>query len=323
MLIADIGGTNARFAIAHEDKPGFISEQTYACADFDTATGAIHHYLDHIGLRKLQSICLAVAGPVVDEKVRLTNNCWTLSVDELRQSFNVNNVRLLNDFEAIAYSLPFISRENLLTIGPLEPCSLEFSHYTIAVIGVGTGLGAAGLIRHTDNYIAIVGEASHAGFSPETTEQEKILTVLRDRFYRVSCERLVSGTGLENLYWALIEINGATAVPLSAAEIMRANLDGNNPLATKAVMLFYQILGQISGDLALTLGANRGVYLAGGITQRYPEQLVKSGFRNSFESKGRHKNLMKSIPTQLITHPEPGLLGAASYTRSNFTKANL
>lgn len=323
MLIADIGGTNARFAIANEDKPGFISEQTYSCADFNTATAAIHHYLDHIGLHKLQSICLAVAGPVVNETVRLTNNSWTLSVDELRQSFNVDNVRLLNDFEAIAYSLPFISREKLLTIGPVEPCLLESAHYTIAVIGAGTGLGAAGLIRHRDNYIAIVGEASHVGFSPETTEQEKILAVLRDRFGRVSCERLVSGTGLENLYRALIEIGGVTATPLSAAEIMRANMNGNNPLATKSVALFYQILGQIAGDLVLTLGANKGVYLAGGITQRYPEQLAKSGFRSSFESKGRHQNLMKSIPTQLITHREPGLLGAASYAQSNFTKAKL
>lgn len=318
MLIADIGGTNARFALANLTGPGFVCETSYACADFATAIDAIHHYLMHIETPRPQSICLAVAGPVIDEKVNFTNNNWTLSVDELRQRFDIEHVQLLNDFEAIAYSLPLIAQEKLLTVGALVPCSLESTHYDIAVIGAGTGLGAAGLIRRKDNYTSIAGEASHVGFSPETTEQENILTTLRDRFSRVSCERLVSGAGLENLYWALTEISGVNAPHLSATEIMLANQNGNNRLAAKAVAFFYQILGQIAGDLALTLGAHQGVYLAGGITQRYPEQLIKSGFRSGFENKGRHQILMQSIPTQLITHKEPGLLGAANYTKTTF-----
>ena len=164
--------------------------------------------------------------------------------------------------------------------------------------------------------MAIVSEASHGGFAPETEEQVEILKVLRERFGRVSSERLVSGSGLENLYWGLTQINGEKRCQLSAPEIVRASLDESDALASKATDLFYEILGQVAGDLALTLGANDGIYIAGGITQRYPQLLVNSRFRSGFESKGRHRVLMERIPTQLIMHKQPGLLGASSYAHS-------
>ena len=316
LLIGDIGGTNARFAIAHTDAPGFSFEQTYQCADFATVIDAIRYYLSQTDVPSPKAICLAVAGPVVGEQVKLTNNLWVISAAELRQAFQIEAVWLLNDFEAIAYSVPCISSDEMLPVGNLKPGHLDSPHYTVAVIGPGTGLGAVGLRRYEEHYIAIVSEAAHGGFAPETEEQVEVLTVLRERFGRVSSERLVSGSGLENLYWGLARIHGGNHAQLSAAEIVQASIDKSDPLASKAVELFYQILGQVAGDLALTLGAKDGIYLAGGIAQRYPELLVNSKFRSGFESKGRHRELMERIPTQLIMHKQPGLLGASSYAQS-------
>ena len=315
LLIGDIGGTNARFAIANEDAPGFTSQQTYQCADFPTVIDAIRHYLDQTAVQSPKTICLAVAGPVVDEQVKLTNNPWTISASELRQAFGIEAVRLLNDFEAIAYSVPYISTDDLIPIGNLKPSLLDSSHYTVAVLGPGTGLGAVGLRRYEEHYIALVSEASHGGFAPETDEQLELLTVMRERFGRVSSERLVSGSGLENLYWGLTQINGENRSQLSAREIVQASIDESDALASKAVGLFYEILGQVAGDLALTLGAKDGIYIAGGISQRYPQALVNSQFRSGFESKGRHRVLMERIPTQLIMHKQPGLLGASSFAQ--------
>ena len=315
LLIGDIGGTNARFAIADTSVPGFAFVQTYQCADFSTVVDAIRYYLDQSGVPSPKTICLAVAGPVVAEQVSLTNNPWTISVSELRQAFEIEAVQLLNDFEAIAYSLPYISINEMLPVGILKPHLLDSPHYTVAVIGAGTGLGAVGLRKYEDHYIAIVSEASHGGFAPETPEQVEILTVLRERFGRVSSECLVSGSGLENLYWGLTQIHGVQHSQLAAPEIVLASQNESNPLASKAVELFYQILGQFAGDLALTLGAKDGIYIAGGITQRYPQALVNSRFRSGFESKGRHRILMERIPTQLIMYKQPGLLGASRYAQ--------
>lgn len=316
-LIGDIGGTNARFAIVDCDAPGYAFEQVYPCADFPTPVDAIRFYLDQIDVPLPRSIYLAVAGPIDDEQVRLTNNPWSICVRALRRAFGSEIIHLLNDFEAIAYSIPVIPTDQILPIGDLQPDPLDVSDYTVAVIGPGTGLGAVGLHGRDGHFSAIVGEASHGGFSPESSEQIELLTVLRDRFERVSCERLVSGPGLENLYWALARINGEDRPRLSAAEIFRASIDESDPLAHQAVEIFYQILGQVAGDLALTLGARNGVYIAGGIARRYPQQLVNSRFRSGFESKGRHRSLMERIPTQLIMHEQAGLLGASSYAQMN------
>lgn len=249
-------------------------------------------------------------GPVVDQQIRFTNNPWTLSVADLQTAFGVGPVELLNDFAAIAFSVPFLASDETLPIGLPDPQPLDAEHYTVGVIGPGTGLGAVGLRKFGEHYIPIAGEAAHGGFAPETQVQIDVLTHLRERFDRVSSERLVSGPGIENLYWALSRIHGEKRPNLSAAEIFAASLDGD-PRAGEAVETFFEILGQVAGDLALALGANDGIFIAGGVAQRYPEKLANSRFRSGFERKGRHRSLMERIPTQLITHEHPGLLGAA------------
>jgi len=311
MLIGDIGGTNARFALADWREPGYSHEQTLQCADFGSPDAAIKQYLDMVEAPAPDVICLAAAGPIVDRRVRFTNNPWSLSVDDLIQDFGIEHIRLLNDFEAIAYSIPFLCSDDCLPIGLPEPHCLDAKGYMIGILGPGTGLGAVGLKKVGDQLIPLAGEASHSGFAPETQVQVDILTILREKFDRVSTERLVSGPGVENIYWALTQIHGDKRPQLSTAEIFSRANESSESRSSEAVQLFFEVLGQVAGDLALTLGAVDGIYIAGGITRRYPKLLANSRFRSGFESKGRYRSLLERIQTQLIMHPQPGLLGAS------------
>lgn len=311
LLIGDIGGTNARFALANSKAPGFSDEATFQCADYASADLAIKQYLEDVGAHTPDVICLAAAGPIVDHRVRFTNNPWSIDSDELREEFSISSVRLLNDFEAIAYSIPFLEEQDCLPIGLPESEGLDDDYYTVGILGPGTGLGAVGLRKHGDLLIPIAGEASHGGFAPESQVQIDMLSALRERFDRVSTERFISGPGIENIYWAMCRIHGEQKPQLKAAEIfVRAN-ERSDSRAAESVQMFFEILGQAAGDFALAIGAKDGIYIAGGIVRRYPDMLENSSFRRGFESKGRHRSLMEQIPTQLIVHPQPGLLGAS------------
>jgi glucokinase len=311
LLIGDIGGTNARFAIANTGSPGFSDAMTLQCADHASADDAIRHYLDEVTAASPDVICLAVAGPVIDGTVQVTNNHWTLSIVDIAADFGISDVQLLNDFEAVAFSIPQLQAGDTEVIGLPDRKPTLGENFNIAILGPGTGLGTAGLVSRRKTIIPIVGEGGHVGFAPKSQVQVDILNTLRSKFDRVSVERLVSGSGLENIYWALTRIHGEQRTPLSAKDIFAVSFDNGDPRASEAVHMFYEILGQVAGDLALTLGATDGVYLAGGIAMRYPNLLQDSGFRNAFDNKGRHRALMERIPTLLITHDEPGLLGAA------------
>jgi glucokinase len=311
LLIGDIGGTNVRFALADARRPGFSELATFQCADYDSVELAIADYLKIVDSSKPDVICLAAAGPVVDQHIRMTNNNWTISVDSLVDEFSTSDVQLLNDFEAIAYSVPFFGDDDCEPVGLPDPRPLPADDYTVAILGPGTGLGAVGLRKQDGVLIPIAGEASHGGFSPETKVQIDVLSALRERFDRVSTERLVSGPGLENVYWALGQIHGDKLPKRTAADIFARADARSDPRAAEAVALFFEVMGQFAGDLALTLSATDGVYIAGGIVKRHPEMLANSRFRSGFESKGRYRATMERIPTQLILHEQPGLLGAA------------
>jgi len=315
LLIGDIGGTNARFALADPDGRGFSSELTLHCADYETADEGIADYLARSGDVVPDIICLAAAGPVLDNCVRLTNNHWIIDGHELQQRFPSSSIRLLNDFEAIAYSIPMLGDHDTATVG-LVPSELDKTReFTLGVLGPGTGLGIGGLLGRDNGFYPVFGEGSHAGFAPETHIQFEVLKQLRQRFERVSEERLISGPGLENIYWALRKIHGEKATRITAAEIFSRVLANEDVIAAESVQFFYEALGQIAGNLALKLGAYDGIYLAGGIVKRYPDLLKTSSFRSGFENKGRHRSLLERIPTLLILHPQPGLLGASSCAR--------
>ena len=315
LLIGDIGGTNARFALADAGGPGFSNQVTVGCADFDDAVAGVRHYLDLAGVSAPAVICIAGAGPVVDRTIRLTNNHWILSARRLENEFGGARVRLLNDFEAVACGLTALEPADCRQVGPLPPDPLDAPDFRVGVIGPGTGLGAAGLIGHGGEAIPVIGEGGHVGFAPADELQQEILSVLWQRFERVSAERLLSGTGMKNLYEALAGVRGEPAEPLEAAQIFDAAERNPQSLAAAAVDQFFAILGQVAGDFALALGAVNGIYIGGGIAPRHVERLAASEFRKRFELKGRHSSLMKRIPTQVIMHSLPGLLGAALCAR--------
>ena len=309
-LIGDIGGTNARFAVARPDRPGYLQERVYACANHPSLEQGIEAYLGDVGLTGAGTICLAVAGPIFHGAVQFTNSHWQIAEDPLRKSFDTGRVRLINDFEAIAHAVPLLGQDDLHVIGKLSAPDLSLADYRIGVLGPGTGLGAAGLVRSNGLVTALVTEAGHVGFAPESPEQRELLARLQDRYERVSDERVASGAGLENIYWAINQ-DGET---IGAAEIFERARDGQ-AAATESIDLFFELLGQIAGNLALSMGAFDGIYIAGGIAQRHLQLFSSSRFRSGFENKGRHRGIMAGIPTLAITHPQPGLLGASQIAR--------
>lgn len=311
LLIGDIGGTNARFAIADGSDSRFSQQKTLRCADFANAALALRTYLDGIGIAQPTAICLAVAGPIESGSVRVTNNHWHVNVEELRESFAGASVKLINDFEAIAYAVPLLGESDMVSIGSSARSDLDKPDFTIAVVGPGTGFGAAGLCKRDHMLFPIVGEEGHVGFAPETQAQLQIYGELANDFGRVSTERLLSGPGVENIYRALSTAHGDDRVALSTADVFARAADDSDSCAVDTVQIFFEALGQVAGDLALAFGAADGIYIAGGIVQRYPEMLAASDFRRGFESKGRQRALMEKIPTQLVIHPQPGLLGAS------------
>lgn len=315
-LIADIGGTNARFALRLNDSPFFHKAESLNVTDFYSITAAIDAYLEQHAQRSLKSITMAVAGPIKNQSVRFLNNNWSISTDDLYQQYQVESASLLNDWHAIALSLNKLKKTDVIRIGTTNKESLDRHKNAItrvAAIGPGSGLGIAGLITSENNLTPIITEGGHAGFAPETPLQVALLDYLHKHIGgRVSRERLLSGPGIVTLYQGLCAINDQTAnTELKAADISRAGLNNIDTICQQSMALFFEILGQVAGDTALELGAYDGVYIGGGICQRFGNALTSSEFRKGFENKGRYQELMKTIPTWLITHPNPGLLGAS------------
>jgi glucokinase len=221
----------------------------------------------------------------------------------------------MNDFEANAWCIPMLGEGDMESIGVAQGGIKGKADFSVGVLGPGTGLGIAGLISRNGVCLPMTGEGGHMGFAPETGLQIDVLRLMRERFDRVSQERLLSGQGLENLYDCLLRLHGREGRSPGAAQIFSGALDGSDVIAAETVQLFYEILGQVSGNLVLSLGAWDGLYIAGGIVKRYPDVLKSSMFRSGFENKGRYRSLMEKVPTYLITHDEPGLLGAGHVAR--------
>lgn len=315
VLVADIGGTNARFALAEPGVPDYDRAQVMSCREFASADAAIKHYLHSVQVTEISAMSIAVAGPVVNGSVRATNSHWHLSSQNLCESFNIPTANLINDFAAIAYSLPHLKTDNIKRIGNAAMPNLSADAFTVAIVGPGTGLGIGGLTKHGGKTTALVTEGGHVGFAPESATQASVRERLAHRYGRVSDERLISGPGIRNIYWALTELENTSTThseALGAGEIFARAARKSDPLAVAAVELFFEIFGQVAGNAALLQGAFDGVYLAGGVAQRYGDLLPLSRFREGFENKGRHRDLMQNIPAMLITHPNPGLLGAAA-----------
>ena len=322
ILIADIGGTNARFALADSSTQQFTQTQTLQASEFERLTDAINTYLNSQDISDIQGICLAVAGPIKNEAVVFTNSHWQVNCADLRTQYGIEFAQLLNDWEAIAHSLSHLASDDLSEIGGAWE-NLAKEDYTLGALGPGSGLGTSGLVHRSGHSSPIIAEGGHAGFAPENRLQVEILDYLHRKFDdRVSRERLLSGPGIVNIYEALCEINKQDNAGIGASDIANQAFNHNDQVCQQTLEVFFEILGQVAGDIALTLGAYQGMFIGGGICQRYPEQLARSNFRRAFENKGRYKYLMKDIPTRLITHNNPGLLGASVYAKATLSTAH-
>lgn len=278
--------------------------------DFSSLAEVLDHYLRRQDFPSLNAVSLAVAGPVKEGRAKFSNLTWEVDCTALASRFNFEQIDLMNDFEAIALAIGELVASDVHQLG--GPPMLHGPGQQLGVVGPGTGLGAAMLITSPENRV-IVTEAGHASFTPENEQQLHILCRLASNHRRVSNERVLSGKGLENIYWAL----SPTDERLSAAEIFSLNNAGSDPVAEVAANEFVRILGQFAGDFALTTGSYDGIFIAGGIVAQQLNAVDPMLFRQAFENKGRHTELMRTIPTVVITHKQPGLLGAAIAARQS------
>jgi glucokinase len=321
-LLADIGGTNARFALAALGAwPGLRldSVRRYPVADFDTPALAAAHYLRELGAgdADLASGVFAVAGRVEGEHARITNSPWVIDAGAIRATLGLPHLRLVNDFAAQAMCTGLLGADDVVALGEPSPLPAPARSRTQAVIGPGTGLGVSTLIVRDGRAVALETEGGHVSFAPGDAEEVALLGQLAARFGRVSNERLVSGGGLVNLHAALCALAGQPATALSRPEDVTAGARAGDALCRAAVARFCAVFGAIAGDLVLTLGAWDGVFLTGGLVPRLLPELQASDFRTRFEAKGRFAPAMARVPTFAVVHPEPGLLGTAAFASAD------
>jgi glucokinase len=309
VLVGDVGGTNARFALARRTDGGFALEhhQSFPAAQVPTFLQAVRTFIDGCPARPAGGV-LAVAGPVLDGEVDLTNSPWRISEAELT-SLGHGPIRLINDFEALAWGAPLVPAEDLASLGGPEQGD---PHAAISVVGPGTGFGVSTLARDAQGrQIALPSEGGHVGFAPDDAVEDEILRILRARHGRVSVERLICGPGLVTLHAVLAQIEGRKADLTDPAAITTSALGDPASPAAATLTRFCGILGALAGDIALITGARGGVYVAGGIAPRILPFLQASPFRRRFDRKGRYQGYMERIPTRVILHKHAALLGAA------------
>ncbi|MYS80932.1 glucokinase [Embleya scabrispora] len=319
-LVADIGGTNARFAVVTE--PGGQPERVLGLRSEDHVdlAAAIEDYLDRSGAARPSAICAAVAGPVHGDRFRLTNGAWVLSIAETRVKLGVPDLHLINDFEALALSLPHLAGDDLIVVGDRLPDPT----LPMAVLGPGTGLGVAGLVPIPGGgWVPLPGEGGHVLLRPAHGPDAAALEVLREErggLGTVTAEHVLSGPGLCRLHRCTAAVHGVAAEALSPADISSRALDGTDEVCVATVETFCRLLGTFAGGVALTMGARGGVFLAGGILPRITEMLLKSEFRMGFETNPTMAPYLHRISTALVVAPHPALRGASAWLDARSTR---
>lgn len=305
-LVGDVGGTNARFALV-VDGGQPESEQVFACADFDDLGGALASYIETLDVKPVEA-AIAVATPITGDIVKMTNNHWVFSTEEVRQRLGLERLLMLNDFTALAMSLPHLQPDELHQVGR----GAALVGAPLGLLGPGTGLGVSGLIpAGKGGWIPLSSEGGHVTCAAADELELDILRIVQGRAPHISTERLVSGFGLPTLYRAVAQLRGLEPENYDAAEIGERGVSGSCAVCRETMEVFCSLLGTAAGNLALTLGARGGVYIGGGIVPRLGEFFDRSRFRQRFEAKGRFTEYMAGIPTLVIKAKYPALVGAA------------
>ncbi|MBS0361935.1 MAG: glucokinase [Proteobacteria bacterium] len=306
-LVGDVGGTNARLALI--DAEGRVRNlHIYPSHNYASLNDVIADYLERtLGRKRLPRAVIAVAGPVLDGEMEFTNLDWQVSEGDILAQFEFEAVRLINDFAAQALACPLLNGEALRPLGPpLRSAPNE----PMLVMGAGTGFGVAGLARSERGDVEVSTEGGHAAFAPSDDVEIEIWSKFRERYGRVSIERILSGRGLFELYEILAGLKQQVPTLKNEKEVHDAAGKGD-ALANDTLDRFCAILGSVAGDLALSFGARGGVFVSGGIAPRMADRLASGAFRSRFEDKGRLSDYVAQIPTSLVTHPYPALIGAA------------
>ena len=306
-LLADIGGTNARFALEHG--PGAIDGvQTLACAAYPRLEDAVRAYLGAHGAIVRHAV-IAIANPVTGDTIKMTNHDWTFSTVGARRELGLATLLVVNDFTALAMALPALGPMDLRQIGG----GVARRHAVLGLVGAGTGLGVSGLIPSGSRWVPLQSEGGHVAFAPGDEREVEVLRYCWRRYEHVSAERLVSGPGIALIREALAASRGIAAdLSLSTADIVARGLSNADPLCRETIDCFSGMLGTVAADLAVTLGAKGGIFIGGGVVPRLGAYFADSPFRARFEKKGRFSAFTAEIPTMLITAPYPALTGAAA-----------
>ncbi len=306
-LLGDIGGTNARFALIRSEGGPIEDIRTLPGANYPGPAEAIEAYLTEVGGDRPTSGAIGIANPIDGDRIKMTNHTWAFSIDAVRQQLGFTQLVFINDFTALALSLPFLPDNELHQVGGGK----REANRAIAVLGPGTGLGVSGLVPSAEGYLPLEGEGGHVTMVGTNAEEAAVIAKARETFPHVSAERLISGPGLVTLHESLAAVRGLPSPGLDAPAITNGALDGSNALALDSVNMFCGMLGTIAGNLALTLGAKGGVFIGGGIIPRLGDFFDRSPFRCRFEEKGRFQPYLASVPVFVIHSAYPAFTGAA------------
>lgn len=319
-LLADIGGTNARFAL--EMGPGQIEAiRVLPCAAYPQLVDAMEAYLQQSGQPAVLHAAIAIANPVQGDQIKMTNHAWAFSIEATRRRLHFETLLVVNDFTALAMALPHLVPGDLQQIGGGH----AVSDGVIGLVGAGTGLGVGGLVRGGGRWTALASEGGHVTFSPADERELMILRHCWKMHPHVSAERLVSGPGIELIYQALMADAGTAFAPGTPADastgaIVHRALDGSDPVAKATLDCFCGMLGTVAGNVAVTLGTAGGIYIGGGVVSHLGAYFATSPFRTRFESKGRFTDYLAQISTRVITAPYPAFVGVAAILAEHRTQ---
>ncbi|MBX2859557.1 MAG: glucokinase [Cellvibrionaceae bacterium] len=311
-LVADIGGTNARFAtVLGKDRGHYQLQHITKLSGRDHASfsAALRTYLDELDMPQPKYACIAIAGPVDGSSIKMTNLPWAFSAEGLAEEFSFDSVQLMNDFAALAAATSELAESHLQLIKPGE-AALRGNK---AILGPGTGLGVAGLVNANGHWQPISSEGGHVNLAPSTALECEVIAAGMKRHGHVSAETFISGPGLVNLYTALADVRGESALHVQPQQVSAAAVSNSDALSRQSLQLFCSFLGALAGNLALTYGAKGGVYLAGGILPRLIDFFRSSEFNQRFSEKGIMSNYLTHIPVNLVAYEYSALLGAAAW----------
>ncbi len=313
LLVADIGGTNGRFGLVNGNSTGkgYIAEQQQSlkCADYPDIATMLRTYCEVTGIAIPKFACLAIAGPIQDGRVKMTNLNWEFSISDLRDELNMQALDVINDFAALAYAAPHLQAEDLTTLYDV-PAN---AYAPIGIMGPGTGFGAAMLAPINGGWNLIPTEGGHVSFAPTTATEMAILQHRLKSQDRVSIEDMLSGRGLLAIYTSLAELADKIPLALTPADISMRGLSHEDPLCEQALDVFCGILGSVAGDKALAWGATGGIYLGGGIVPKLAQLIPQTDFIKHFVNKAPMRGYVENIPVYMIINDKAALIGAAAW----------